>query len=121
MKIVTDTGAIIAGKVTQDTRIVKGNKERAEFSVVVGESDFVKCVVWVDVDIANGIKKGDRILVAGKMNYYKAQNGKEYQNLMVDYFHVMPLEENPATGNSFKSDAKNKPELTPIDDPDLPF
>ena len=63
MKIVTDTGAIIAGKVTQDTRIVKGNKERAEFSVVVGESDFVKCVVWVNVDIAKGIKKGTEFLL----------------------------------------------------------
>ena len=68
MKIVTDTGAIIAGKVTQDTRIVgKGNKERAEFHVVVGESDFVKmrCLGGM-LTSCKRIKKGDRI-VAGKM------------------------------------------------------
>ena len=84
------------------------------------EADFINCIAWRTTaeNLHKYCKKGDKIAVVGAIQTrnYEAQDGtKRYiTEVVADEIEFV---------NTKKSDTKDttQPELTPIDDDDLPF
>lgn len=122
----------LLGRITKDPELkyTGSGKLYCRFTLAVNrefnkeETDFINCVAWDKraETIEKYLKKGKRILVAGRLmigSYDNKEGKKVYTtDVIVDNFNIIDFEnknENINTGNNFIDDTNNE------DDEDFPF
>ena len=125
--------AILIGNLTKDVELTTLNngKNMCKFSIAVRrayrneegntETDFINIVVFGTQaeNCAKYLKKGSKISVAGRIQTgsYEKDGVKRYTfDIMAEEIEFLST---PKTTNN--SDSNTPPELTPIDDDNLPF
>lgn len=127
MKIETKDSVIVAGKIIGDISVTEGNKLRANLSVGLGkqggESVYANITLWEELaEQARGLQKWQSIIVAGKISDYKPQSSNS-NNIYVtgEWFNAVDGGGGRSGGYGGNKKAKEKVELEPLDDVDLPF
>lgn len=106
---------IIAGPTVGDAKEKEYNGDKfIEFGVGMGKDSEGNNLPIVNITVWNrtlDIKKGDRVVACGKLKQTK-KDDKVYYSMSADFV---------AKESSAKREAPPQPELTEIDDDDLPF
>lgn len=127
---------ICVGRLTKDPELqtTTSGKSLARFSVAVKrdyatdgqtECDFFNCVVWgAFAETCNKyLKKGSKVIVEGRLNTrtYESNDGAKKLIYEINATNVEFLSNTKTSGQENKEDEEKVPELSPINDEDLPF
>lgn len=127
---------ICVGRLTKDPELqtTTSGKSLARFSVAVKrdyatdgqiECDFFNCVVWgAFAETCNKyLKKGSKVIVEGRLNTrtYESNDGTKKLIYEINATNVEFLSNTKTSGQENKEDEEKVPELSPINDEDLPF
>ena len=127
---------ICVGRLTKDPELqtTTSGKSLARFSVAVKrdyatdgqtECDFFNCVVWgAFAETCNKyLKKGSKVIVEGRLNTrtYESNDGAKKLIYEINATNVEFLSNTKTSGQENKDDEEKVPELSPINDEDLPF
>lgn len=127
---------ICVGRLTKDPELqtTTSGKSLARFSVAVKrdyatdgqtECDFFNCVVWgaFAETCYKYLKKGSKVIVEGRLNTrtYESNDGAKKLIYEINATNVEFLSNTKTSGQENKEDEEKVPELSPINDEDLPF
>ena len=127
---------ICVGRLTKDPELqtTTSGKSLARFSVAVKrdyatdgqtECDFFNCVVWgAFAETCNKyLKKGSKVIVEGRLNTrtYESNDGAKKLIYEINATNVEFLSGTKTSGQEDKENEEKVPEISPINDEDLPF
>lgn len=118
-------GVMACGNSTKDAeykRLGEKNTPNCKWGMAVGKDKddntvFVNCEAWGRLaNYAAGIKKGDPVLVFGRMQSHE-YNDKTYHTLVADFVQFI----GSTTERQEMQQAEPQDDFFPVDDGDLPF
>lgn len=128
MQIGSKGNVVVAGFVPKDAEMTfVGEKKRPRTKFSIKASGFnVEPVVWVSVVawgdlalIAQSIRKGDNVMVAGTLSTWESNSGNTYTDLTADYICLAPHVPDSYVPEESSPDSSVPP--MPEIDEDMPF